>query len=214
MEGADVQSLRKELKALLRKKRATELAQRRQHVLPSVDLQMRAVVVFLLSGSAELACSWAKQEQHTRPWHTFRLHVAVSAALVAAWAGQWGSHALVLAAIQNLQHPWRAAADVFLMESLLAERITQMSASGLAMSSACAWSAYMRYWSHRPKTLQQQAWLTELDNKPCKRAKYLWRFRKRWSLHFGVPKPRPGLSMTLLRDRVFSTKYMRQVILN
>lgn len=206
MEATSLKTLRKELKALLRQKRKTELAQQRQHMLPSIDLQMRAVLIFLLSGSAELARVWAEQEQHKRPWHTFGVHVAVNAALVASWASQWAAHALVLAAMQDLQHPWRAAADVFLMESLLAERITQMSASGLAMSSTCAWTTLLRYWSHRPQTRRQQVWLSMLDSTPRKRHKYLWRFRKRWRLHCGVPRVRPGLSMTLLLDRAISLR--------
>ena len=144
MDGTNVQALRKELKALVRQKRKAEQEQRRQHVLPSIDLQTRAVLVLVLSGSADLARTWGQQEQRKRPWHSFTVHVAVTAALVAAWASQWAAHAIVLAAVQDLGHPWRAAADVFLMESLLADRIKPMNASGLAMSSTCAWTSYLR----------------------------------------------------------------------
>ena len=196
-----MKTLRKQLKALMRKKRKVDLAQQRQHILPSIDLQMRAVLIFLLSASAELACTWARQEQHKRPWHTFGMHVAVNVALVGAWANQWATHAMVLDAVQNLGHPWRAAADIFLMESLLADRIRQMSVSGLAMSSACAWAAYLRYWSYRPQTPKQQAWLTTLQSTPRRRDRYLCRFRKRWGLNCGAPDLRPGLSMALLRER-------------
>ena len=55
MDATDVRALRKELKALLRRKQKAELVQRRQFILPGVDLQMRAVLILLLSGSAELA---------------------------------------------------------------------------------------------------------------------------------------------------------------
>ena len=201
MEATDVKTLRKQLKALMRKKRKVDLAQQRQHILPSIDLQMRAVLIFLLSASAELACTWATQEQHKRPWHTFGMHVAVNVALIGVWANQWATHAMVLNAVQNLEHPWRAAADIFLMESLLADRIRQMSVSGLAMSSACAWAAYLRYWSYRPQTPKQQAWLTTLQSTPRRRDRYLCRFRKRWGLNCGAPDLRPGLSMALLRER-------------
>ena len=201
MEATDVKTLRKQLKALMRKKRKVDLAQQRQHILPSIDLQMRAVLIFLLSASAELACTWATQEQHKRPWHTFGMHVAVNVALIGVWANQWATHAMVLNAVQNLEHPWRAAADIFLMESLLADRIRQMSVSGLAMSSACAWAAYLRYWSYRPQTPKQQAWLTTLQSTPRRRDRYLCRFRKRWGLNCGAPDLRPGLGMALLRER-------------
>ena len=201
MEHQDIQTLRKELKALQRQKRRADAAQRRQHITPNIDLQMRAVLVLLLSGCAELAAKWAQHEQHKRPWHTFGAHLAVSAALVVAWAGQWAAHALLVDAVHDLQHPWRAAADIFLMESLLADRIQQMSASGQTMSSACAWESYLRYWSYRPQTPAQQAWLNMLDSTPRKRTKYLWRFRRRWGLSSGAPIVRPGLSMTLLRER-------------
>lgn len=201
MDATSVTALRKELKALLRQKKKAELMQRRQNILPNIDLQMRAVLVFLLSGSAELARAWAAQEQQRRPWHTRCAHVTLNVALVGAWATQWATHALVVAAVQDMQHPWRTAADRFLMESLLVDRIAQMSASGLAMSSACAWEAYVRYWSYRPKTHEQQAWLRKLDSTPHKRQKYLWRLRRRWGIQCGAPDARPGLSMTLLRDR-------------
>ena len=196
-----MKALRKELRALTRKKHKVDLAQRRQHILPGIDLQMRAVLVFLLSASAELACTWAEQEQHRRPWHTFGMHVAVNVGMVGAWANQWATHAMVLAAVQNLEHPWRAAADVFLMESLLADRIRQMSASGLVMSSTCAWAAYLRYWSYRPQTPKQQAWLSTLQGTPRRRDRYLLRFRVRWKLNCGAPDLRPGLGMALLRER-------------
>ena len=214
MERQSIQALRKDLRALQRKKRREDAAQRRQHITPNTDLQMRAVLVLLLSGCAELAAKWAQHEQHRRPWHTFGMHLAVSAALVVAWAGQWAAHALVLDAVQNLQHPWRAAADIFLMESLLAERIQQTSASGQTMSTACAWASYLRYWSYRPQTPAQQAWLNMLDTTPHKRHKYLWRFRRRWGLSSGAPVVRPGLSMTLLRDRAcVPTKTLRSRII-
>ena len=202
MDGKSMTSLRKELKALLRLKRKTEQAQRRQHTMPSIDMQMRTVLVFLLSGSAELARAWAAQEQQRRPWHRLRFHVAVNAAMVGTWANQWAAHATVVDAVQDMQHPWRTAADVFLMESLLVERIAQMSASGLAMSAASAWETYLRYWSYRPQTNKQRAWLHAVDSTPRKRVKYLWRLRRRWGIQCGVPVARPGLSMDLLRNRV------------
>ena len=201
MDATGIAALRRELKALLRQKKKAEQMQRRLNILPNIDLQMRAVVIFLLSGSAELARVWAAQEQQRRPWHRSGTHVALNAALISSWANQWAAHALVIAAVQDMRHPWRTTADRFLMESLLVDRIANMSASGLAMSSACAWEAYMRYWSYRPKTHEQQAWLCKLDSTPRKRQKYLWRLRRRWGIQCGAPVARPGLSMALLRDR-------------
>ena len=206
MDATDVRALRKELKALLRRKQKAELVQRRQFILPGVDLQMRAVLILLLSGSAELARAWAAQEQQRRPWHTRSTHVDVNVALISTWATQWGSHGLVVAAVEDLQHPWRTAADRFLMESLLVDRISDMSTSGLALSSACAWDAYMRLWSYRPQSPQQHTWLCKLDSTPRMRKKYLWQLRRRWGIQCGIPNLRPGLSMTLLRDRVCPNK--------
>ena len=206
MDAADVRALRKELKALVRRKQKAELVQRRQFILPGVDLQMRAVLIFLLSGSAELASAWAAQEQQRRPWHTRSTHVDVNVALISAWATQWGSHGLVVAAVENLEHPWRIAADRFLMESLLVDRISDMSTSGLAMSSACAWDTYMRLWSYRPQSPQQHAWPGKLDSTSRMKKKYLWQLRRRWGIQCGIPNLRPGLSMTLLRDRVCPDK--------
>ena len=204
MASHDIKGLRKQLKTLQREKLALEREQSRQQVPATLALQMQAVLILLLSGSAALACTWVEQQQRARPYHTHKTYAAVTATMVEAWCRQWAAHGLVAAAMQDLSHPWRAAVDMFLVESLLAERIARMTASGMAVSAACVWESFQRYWSFRPQTPRQQAWLASMEGKANCRAKYLWRFRRRWGLQLGLPAVRPGLSVALLQDRAAS----------
>ena len=122
MDRDSLKQLRKDLRKLARQKQALESRQRQEQVSTSVAWQMTTVLVLVLSDSESLALAWAFQRQRKRPLQALSHNTGVSSALLKTWLAQWGRHGAVMAALQSLEHPWRAAADKLLMGSLLVDR--------------------------------------------------------------------------------------------
>ena len=174
---------------------------------PSELTQFIGTVIFRLCGDANLAATWARQRLR-KGWRNGCLVPAAVLPLdIAAWERQHGTHPEVVAALSNLNHKWRIAADMWLVESLVAEDIEKQNSKGIAVAPTEALLSYMRKWAHRPASTITQAILTNLRNSTDKQA--LWRrcFRRRWTLEWGRLHHHRGLSTADICKR--STLFIR-----
>jgi hypothetical protein len=206
MSDANLRALRTEMQQLQRRVRAHERREAATLHSPGVVLQMKAVLVFLLSGSAGLACTWVTRRQHERFMSTLVPPVQVTTPMLETWREQWGSHGALAAPLCSLEHPWRMEVDRFLMESLVVERIAAMNASGVSVPPDQVWEMTVRMWMHRPRTAQDDRWLQKLGSDRKARAMHLWHFRRRWGLRSGLMPRRDGLSQDMFLQRVASIK--------
>ena len=197
---AAIADLRAALQKLERRRRAQE-KQATALRLPGEIAQLKTVLIALISNEVTLARAWVGQAQRFCLGRSISAQVDVSPSEVSEWVKRWSGHPEVKAALADLSHPWREAADRFLMESLVVDRIRAANTSGVSVPSSEVWAMLQRMWAMRPQSAKTKAWLLTLAGSSVSRRSYLQKLRRRWLLTSGVLERRPGLSVCNLKHK-------------
>ena len=108
-------------------------------------------MIWFLSTSPSLAIVYLQSRSIFRADVTAEMLTSTQAALtLLEWFKEEKVRALVIAAVDSLEHPVRHRADVFLMQTRLVELIVTQNQKGLTMDLPQAIQTYLRLWSHRP----------------------------------------------------------------
>ena len=118
---------------------------------PGARTEAVALLIWFLSGSPSLATVYLQSRAVLRLDITAQMLTSTEAALtLLGWFKNDKVRALVLAAVDSLDHPVRHRADVFLMQTCLVELIITQNHKGLTVDLPQAIQAYLRLWSYRP----------------------------------------------------------------
>lgn len=192
-------TMRRNQKSL--KKQAEREQHRNTERTPSVELLMKAALVWALSDSLALAQDFAQR------WQTNFCQSALSPIQSLTQADlQFRSLELMAdprfqKARRDLADPWREEVDIFLMESLLRDFVAMQSDRDLSVPLTALTDKYTALWSHRPKRPRVELLLEGLSD-PIFAKKWAWGFRRRWFLGMQRPTNRPALTRDSLRSRV------------
>ena len=118
---------------------------------PPLKIRAVAVLIWFLSSCPWLAVVYLQQ----RSLPNFDVTVEMASLELAAltmldWFKDDGVRALVMAAVQSLDHPIRERADAFLMHTCLVGIIVEQNQRGLTVDLPQAVQTYLRLWTHRP----------------------------------------------------------------
>lgn len=195
-----LKTLRAELRAM-QKKAWRERQQSRVVLGPTVLLALRAVLMFQLCGDLRwpmLWSIWFQQRQRSLYSVSSRL---ITAQVIQSWVTMYQDHEMLVPARAQLDHPWRIAADTFLIESLVYEDVLNSNARGLVVPSSALVAWYARKWSQRPRCSATDAHLLRMDQTPATGRSWAFRFRQRWKLLWGEMSKTRDLSRDEIRDR-------------
>jgi hypothetical protein len=161
-----------------------------------------AVLVWLLSKSLNLT------DAYLRSWSTSsRPHLAEEQTQetltlqLSSWLLAYPD--CVLHALGNEDDMFRIRADEFLVRSLVAEFISEQNRKGLTVPTDTAIEMYLRFWAHRPSSLQVQERLKKLTYHRNSRRKFGVLLRAEWMLQFSVIKAARDLEFAEIRARAF-----------
>ena len=112
----------------------------------------------------------------------------------------------VLQALGNVDDIFRIRADEFLVRSLVAEFISEQNSKGLTVPTDTAIEMYLRFWAHRPSSLQVQDNLMRLTHHRNTRRKFGVLLRSEWMLQFSVIKAARDLEFDEIRSRAIRVK--------
>ena len=126
-------------------------------------MRISALLVWFLSSSIDLAmlflqhcaCDEAREVG-------FFSHRSVAALTMLDWLLQDQTYRHVLTAVDFVGDQYRQLADVFLMDSLVAEYIVRRNAHGVTVDLAQSILVLLRLWSHRPRSARVTRWLQRL----------------------------------------------------
>ena len=118
---------------------------------PSLQVRAVAVLVWFLSSCPWLAVVYLQQRNLENFDVSGEMATMERAALVMLdWFKVASLRALVLLALDSLDHPIRRRADVFLVQTCLVNFIVIQNQRGLTVDLPQAVEAYLRLWSYRP----------------------------------------------------------------
>ena len=168
--------------------------------LPGEVAQLRAVLVALISDDIDLACTWAAQAQRFTFGRGISQQASVGPMIMREWMQRWSGHPALVASLTDLSHPWREAADRWLIESLAVDHIRAANASGITVPGREVWAMLQRMWALRPASAKTKEWLAKLAEHAACRGGYLYSMRRRWLLHATVLPKRPGVGLHQLQN--------------
>ena len=103
--------------------------------------------------------------------------------------------ATILAALVDMENPYRIEADCFLVRSLTAMVVHVQSSKGVLVTATEAIYAYLRFWSFRPVPAVLKAALRKLSFHRNTRRKFGQLLRNEWMmLDYGSHRFAPELS--------------------
>jgi hypothetical protein len=197
-----MKELRLELKKILRQRNEFQKQQTKvRHPIP--DIEGQTVLVLLLTGRKDLAVDYANHWQKQQLQKSRAIPAFITEDLVDTWKANWKTSPILTSAMQDLDHPWRSAVDVFLMESLIFEEIVAQNRKGLVVPSNTVVAMLVRKWNYRPMPESVQTTLDKLtQNKNCFKKRWCYQFRKRWDLHITQFHARSALPSLEIKFRV------------
>ena len=168
---------------------------------PTMLLRLRAVLLFVLCDNMHWTLLWATwfQERQRGIYATWRQ--PLTEAMLSGWVREFQQHHMVQEALRALDHPWRLVADTFLIESLVYEDVLKSNAKGLQVPSPALVQWYIHKWSLRPHATCTANLLLKLKADGSYARLWACRFRKRWSLRWGMLQEVRNLSRESTKKR-------------
>jgi hypothetical protein len=199
MAKSNMTAMRK-TKKLLNKQSVREQARNTERT-PSVEVLMKAALVWALSDSLALAQEFAQRWQKKFCQSSLSAMQSLTQADIQFKSLEIMADPRFQTARSNLDDPWRQEVDLFLMESLLRDYVAMQSDRDLSVPLTALTDKYISLWRHRPKQPHFQLLLARLSD-PSYAKKWAWGFRRRWALGLQRPTNRPALTRDSLRSKV------------
>lgn len=196
-----LRALRHEVRRLEKQRARLRKASQVVHT-PTLLMRLRTVLVFCLCNNTEWALLWGSWFQRRQRGLYSQWSQPLSANLIAGWVQELQYDDSVQAALRDLSHPWRMAADTFLVESLVYEDVIAANGKGLELPSSALLQSYLRKWRLRPHATHTAELLNKLQTDTGLARKWSQRFRQRWALSWGKLTEVRHLSKTAIKQRV------------
>ncbi len=150
------------------------------------DLDRRfAVLLSVLSDCERLALHWVRLRQRQLDRWKSGWAEDVTAATLGLWRSELSGDPLLQRALREPSCCLRAEAHIFLTESVVAEHVVSINASGLPVPSSYVVQLFVRLLSAVPQASPVTELRERLGTNPNASKKWMHRFRERWSLHWG-----------------------------
>jgi len=185
---------------------------------PTTEVKHVTVLIYWLCQDARLAAVWAQRQQDARRRHDGLWPATVTPLHVGAWFQEYGDDPQVTTAMSSFSNRNRLKADVFLMESLVAEEIEEQNRKGLAMCPRMMMESYLRKWRARPRAETTEQWLVALQEDINLQNNWRKGFKRRWNLQWSnLPDAKCLGTKEIVSRTVAYLKWIRwvlQVIVN
>ena len=187
-----LQTLRKELRALKRKRKRSDVT---TMWTPMQSVKRLGVLIFRLTN--------VKSWQARKFRRTLSMPGAITDATVLAWSHALRDDTELHTMMTDLTHAGRMRVDRFLMESIVFEDIVQQSAKDMTVPSSIVVAKYLRTWSLRPRCSAIDDHMEKL--RISAKARRIWgrALRRRWGLAWGVREANHGIGPAELKRKVF-----------
>lgn len=180
------------------------LAEAGVRLIELTAVQIRqAVLIRTFSGRSDLAIHWARLQQERQHRWMPGLAVDVTPALLERWCRVFAGDLMVRRCIADPAAALGGAAREFLVESLLAEKVRELTAMGLQVPSGFVLNKFMTMLACLPQNALLEARLRSLRSSDSACKKWSKRFRDTWSLSWGTPRCSHGVSLSGVERRCF-----------
>ena len=160
-----------------------------------------AVLVFRLSMRMDLAVHYCRlQLMRAARWRP-GLAPVITPVVVSRWCTAFADDSLIKMCLATPQASLRSYAHVFLTESLVWERVQQLSDAGLLVPSSYIVEQYVRFLGFLPLSVEVNELRTRLTTNKNATKKWLKRFRERWSVQWGSTAIPHGIGESRQHDR-------------
>ena len=195
-----LQTLRKEMRALKRKRKRLEVT---TVWTPMQNVRRLGVLIFRLTNDPKWTIIYVKSWQARNFQRTLCMPGAITDATVLAWNDAFRDDTELHTMMIDLTHAGRMRVDRFLMESMVFEDIVQQSAKDMTVPSSIVLAKYLRTWSLRPRCSAIDDHLEKLRNSAKARRVWGRAFRRRWGLTWGARETNHGIGPAELKRKVF-----------
>ena len=194
-----LQTLRKELRALKRKRKRLDIT---TTWTPIQSMKRLGVLILRLTNDPKWTIIYVKSWQARNFQRTLSLPGAITDVTVQAWSHALRDDTELETMMTDLAHPGRMRVDRFLMESIVFEDIVQQSAKDITVPSSIVVAKYLRTWSLRPRCPAIDAHIEKL--RISAKARRVWgrAFRRRWGLAWGAREANHGIGPAELKRKV------------
>ena len=150
-----VKPLRRQLRNLTRQRRRHQAAVA-QVWTPIEHVQMKAVVMFLLTGEPRWPIFFVKRWQWRHVNRVIAMLTQINEAVLQEWHMTYGGHDRVQHMLQHLDDADRVAIDVFLIQSLIYEEIETNNNKGPSVPASSVVASFIRKCRFRPEVAAVQ----------------------------------------------------------
>lgn len=165
-------------------------------------MQMRqAVLIRVFSGRADLAVHWVRIQQERQNRWKPGLAVNVTPELLERWRRVFIGDLMVQRCVADPAAALAGEVREFLVESLLAEKVRELTAMGLQVPSGFVLNKFMSMLAALPRNPVIEARLSSLRSSSSSCKKWSMRFRQTWSLTWGRSAITHGVSQTGIERR-------------
>ena len=164
-------------------------------IIRLTDHEMKvAVVMRLLCGRSDIVLHWVKLQQLQKwRWRPGVAHI-VTEDVLQQWCERFGTDSVVVRCLSNPAACVRGAVHIFLVQSVLAERVQELTRAGLLVPPAFVLGKYVAMLSMLPQCPAVTAHRSSMENHAHAAKKWSRRFRQDWSLSWGCPSLPHGVS--------------------
>lgn len=160
-----------------------------------------AVLIQTFSHRSDLALAWVRLQQLRQ--YKWRQGVALhyTAEHLGAWAAEFTSDSLVKRCVDNPSTALSGTVREFLVESLLAEKVRNLSSLGLVVPSGFVVDSFLRMLNVLPANPVIRDRIKSLTTSASSCKKWCRRFRETWHLQWGETSVPHGVSPAAARTR-------------
>ena len=154
-------------------------------IITVTDSQRRlAVLIMRLSGRPDIALHWIRLQQCKQ--HRWRpgLALNITAEHLVQWRAKFEGDDILQQCLANPASELRAEAHMFLVESVVAERVHTMAAGGLVVPSSHVLQKYLRLLGFAPRSRLVTKHLEAMAMHKSTAKKWSHRFRRSWNLEW------------------------------
>lgn len=153
-----------------------------------------AVVMMRLSGRSDLVLHWVRLQQLKKwRWRPGLAHI-VTAEVLQQWCDRFDTDSVVVRCLANPGACVRGTVHIFLVQSVLAERVQDLTRAGLLVPPGFVLGKYVAMLSMLPPCPAVASHRSSLESHAHAAKKWSRRFRQDWNLAWGCPSLPHGIS--------------------
>ena len=182
-----------------------QVARARSAWVSTPRVKQQAALVYELCRDTKWAIVFVRLHQQAHMHRTTRMPWDTTPTMIMDWWHQVRLTADFEKARRNVQHVNRVKVDEFLMESVLYEYVVEQSRLQLVVPSSTIMAKHMTAWVWRPMSEDTAKRLQQMRDSPALRRNWLYRFRQKWNLAWGVAPPGKPITLSEMKRKVHVT---------